>query len=95
MFCNHENFSNMVLYIKRMLSVYDIHHDVPKCTSCHKAIVVITGGEPIGFLITHLLTPSCFCEKTALFLPWMTNTIMCNFKEGVFFRSKSDKNQAY
>ena len=37
-----------------------VHH-VPKCMSCHKAIVVITGGH-IFFMIAYILCPSCFCE---------------------------------
>ena len=37
-------------------------HDVPKCLSCHKAIVVITGGNNIVFVIAYILRSSCFCE---------------------------------
>ena len=37
-------------------------HDVPKCMSCQKAIVVITGGPHIVFMITYILRPSCFYE---------------------------------
>ena len=40
---------------------YHVHH-VPKCMSCHKAIVVITGGGDIVFMIAYILRSSCFCE---------------------------------
>ena len=36
-------------------------HHVPKCMSCHKAIVVITETDHL-FMITYILCPSCFCE---------------------------------
>ena len=35
-------FIKRFLYTMRMLSVHHVHH-VPKCMSCHKATVVITG----------------------------------------------------
>ena len=37
-----------------------IHH-VPKCMSCHKAIVVIT-GKAHCFMTAYILRSSCFCE---------------------------------
>ena len=39
-----------------------VHH-VPKCMSCHKAIV---------FMITYILCSSCFCEIWALCVSWIT-----------------------
>ena len=37
-------FSNSFLYTMKMLSIHHTHHDLPKCTSCHKAIV---GGHMV------------------------------------------------
>ena len=37
-------------------------HDVPKCMSCHKAIVVVTGRAPCFHDCIYILRPSCFCE---------------------------------
>ena len=39
---------------------HKVVYPVPKHMSCHKAIVVITGGH-IVFMIAYLLLPSCFC----------------------------------
>ena len=47
-----------------------VHH-VPKCMSCHKAIVVIT-GRAIVFMIAYILCSSCFCEISALCVSWIT-----------------------
>ena len=35
---------------------------VPKCMSCHKAIVVITGRAHCFHDCIYILRPSCFCE---------------------------------
>ena len=43
------NFSNSFLDTVRILRVHHMHHDVPKCMSCHKAIVMITGGWTLCF----------------------------------------------
>ena len=48
-----------------------VYH-VPKCMSCHKAIVVITGREHIVFKIAYMLCLSCFCEIWALCVSWIT-----------------------
>ena len=38
-----------------------VHH-VPKCMSCHKAIVVITGRTHCFHDNIYILRSSCFCE---------------------------------
>ena len=38
------------------------HHHVPKCMSCHKAIVVITGRAHFFHDYIYILRSSCFCE---------------------------------
>ena len=38
-----------------------VHH-VPKCMSCHKAIVVITGRAHCFHDYIYILRSSCFCE---------------------------------
>ena len=38
-----------------------VHH-VPKCMSCHKAIVVITGRAHCFHDYMYILRSSCFCE---------------------------------
>ena len=38
-----------------------VHH-VPKCISCHKAIVVITGRTHCFHDCIYILSPPCFCE---------------------------------
>ena len=40
-----------------------VHH-VPKCMSCHKAIVVITGRADCfhDYIYIYILRSSCFCE---------------------------------
>ena len=38
-----------------------VHH-VPKCMSCHKVIVVITGLAHCFHDSIYILHPSCFCE---------------------------------
>ena len=48
-----------------------IHH-VPKCMSCHKAIVVITGRAHCFHDYIYILRPSCFCEIWALCVSWIT-----------------------
>ena len=67
---NLYNFSNSFLYTLRMRSAHHIHHGVPKCTSAHKAIVVINEGEHIFFLIISVLTH--FLWDWALCVPRMT-----------------------
>ena len=37
-------------------------HHVPKCMSCHKAIVVITGRAHYFHDYIYILRSSCFCE---------------------------------
>ena len=37
-------------------------HRVPKCMSCHKAIVVITGRAHCFHDYIYILRSSCFCE---------------------------------
>ena len=37
-------------------------HDVPKCMSCHKTIVVITGRAHCFHDYIYILRSSCFCE---------------------------------
>ena len=44
-----------------------VHH-VPKCMSCHKAIVVITGGAHCFHDYIYILRSSCFCEIELKFL---------------------------
>ena len=43
---------------------------MPKCMSCHKAIVVVIGHTV--FMITHILRPSCCYEISALCVSWIT-----------------------
>ena len=45
--CNHEN--NVIHWYQQCVTV----HHVPKCMSCHRAIVVITGGH-IVFMIIYI-----------------------------------------
>ena len=48
----------------KKLSVHKIQH-VPKCLSCRKAILVMTGDDCWCFhdlMITYVLFPSCFCK---------------------------------
>ena len=64
--CNHENnvpsrLSPQWLCGNSCTWAHDVRFQVPKCMSCHKAIVVITGGH-IVFMITYILRSSCFCE---------------------------------
>ena len=40
----------------------NIVHHVPKCMSCQKGIVVITGGH-IVFITAYVLRLSCFSES--------------------------------
>ena len=42
-----------------------VHH-VPKCMSCHRAIVVITGRAYCFHNCIYILRPCCFCEIWAL-----------------------------
>ena len=51
----------------------NIHH-VPKCMSCHKAIVVINGKAHCFHdnIYIMILCSSCFCEIWALCVPWIT-----------------------
>ena len=44
---------------------------LPKCMSCHKAIVVIPGGH-IVFIITYILHSPRFCEIWELCVSWIT-----------------------
>ena len=51
------------------------YQHVPKCISCHKAIVTTHGGHSEGhivFMITYILCPSCFCKIWALCVSWTT-----------------------
>ena len=51
--------------------VATVHH-VPKCMSCHKAIVVITGRAHCFHDYIYILGSSCFCEIRALCVSWIT-----------------------
>ena len=52
--------SSWLWFIISSCMVHTIHH-VPKCMSCHKEIMVITGGH-IVFIITYKQKPSvCMC----------------------------------
>ena len=42
--------------------MYPTVHHVPKCMSCHKAIVVITGRVHCFHDYIYILRSSCFCE---------------------------------
>ena len=44
-----------------MMYSLTVHH-VPKCMSCHKAIVVITGRAHCFHDYIYILRSSCFCE---------------------------------
>ena len=70
--CNHENNKTMCPpgyhhngFVETLLVVFghDIQlHHVPKCMSCHKAVVVITGRAHCFHNCIYILHPSCFCE---------------------------------
>ena len=47
-----------------------VHH-VPKCMSCHKAIVVITGRAHCFHENKYILPSSCFCETSVLCVSWI------------------------
>ena len=49
-----------------------VHH-VPKCMSCHKAIVRITGRAHCFHDGTYILRPSCFCKILPLCVSWITS----------------------
>ena len=49
------------IYIQIHTYTYIYTQHVPKCMSCHKAIVVIS-GKTHCFMITCTLCPSCSCE---------------------------------
>ena len=52
--------SSWLWFIISSCMVHTIHH-VPKCMSCHKEVMVITGGH-IVFIITYKQKPSvCMC----------------------------------
>ena len=42
--------------------MYGLIHHVPKCMSCHKASVVITGRAHCFHDYIYKLRSSCFCE---------------------------------
>ena len=44
-----------------MMYIHHINH-MPRCMSCHKAIVVITGRAHCFHDCTYILHPSYFCE---------------------------------
>ena len=68
--CNHENNVPSLLSPQWLCGNsctwahdvrFDLHH-VPKCMSCHKAIVVITGRAHCFHDYIYILRSSCFCE---------------------------------
>ena len=44
------------------VATHTLGHHVPKCMSCHKAIVVITGRAHCFHDYIYILRSSCFCE---------------------------------
>ena len=50
------------IYIYIYIPPWQTVHNVPKCMSCHKAIVVITGRVHCFFDCIYILHPSHLCE---------------------------------
>ena len=75
----HSLHSLLSILLIHWYQLYVTVHHVPKCMSCCRAILVITGRAHCFHdcvytynMYIYLLHPSCFCEIWALWVSWIT-----------------------